>query len=90
LKFSKSRIFTDGQVRSCSRCSLEVSLQDGRTLVGGNFFEFNLLTTAASKDRSSCGCTYVLYPVRVISKHGYRLPLSIDDGHDHWQRDHPP
>jgi len=36
---SKSRILVDRHVRSRPRCSLQISLQDGWTLLGWNFFE---------------------------------------------------
>ena len=90
LEFRKRRIFVHGHVRSCSRCSLQVSPQDGCALFDGKLFELDLLTTSAPENCSSTGCTYVLDPVHVISEHRHQVPLSIDDGYDHRQRDSPP
>jgi len=90
LEFRKRCILVHGHVGSRSRCSLQVSPQDGGALVGGNLFEVDLLTTAAPENRPSTGCPYVVDPLHVISEHRHQVPLSIDDGHDHRQRDSPP
>ena len=91
LEFRKRRIFVHGHMRSCSRCSLQVSPQDGCALAGGKLFELDLLTTTAPEENcSSTGCTYVLDRVHVISEHRHQIPLSVDDGYDHRQRGRPP
>src|SRR5437763_1847327 len=70
-----------------SRCVLEVRPQNGGALLGGNLFEVDLLTAAAAQYCASPGGTHVLDPIHVLSKHRDQVPLYIDDGHHHWQRD---
>jgi hypothetical protein len=82
-------ILVHGYMRSRSGCALQISPQDGGTLVRGNFFEVDLLTLTALEHRSSPGCTYILDPLHVLSEHRHQIPLSINDGHHHRQRDRP-
>jgi hypothetical protein len=83
-------VLVHGDVGSRPRCSLQVSLQKGCALVGGNLFELDLLTIAAPKNRSSTGCPYVINPLHIISEHRHQISTSTDDGHDQRQRDVPP
>ena len=87
FELRKRCILVHGHVGSRSRCSLQVRLQDGCALVDGNLFELDLLTAAAPENRLSTGCAYVLDPLHVLSEHRHQVPLPIDDGHDHRQRD---
>src|SRR6266852_7991988 len=90
FEFRKWCILVHGHMGSRSRCALQVPPQDGGTVLCWNLFEVDLLTTAAPEHRSSPGCTYVVDPVHVLSEHRHHVPLSIDDGHHHRQRDRPP
>lgn len=76
-------------MRPRSGCSLQVSPQNRCALAGGNFFELDLVTTAAPENCSSTGCRYVANPWHVIFEHRHQVPLSIDDGHDHRQQGRP-
>jgi hypothetical protein len=62
-----------------ARC--RYALKIGHTLVGGNFFELNVLAVAASKNRFSGDGTHVLYPLRVVSDHGDQVPLPVENSH---------
>ncbi len=90
LEFRKRGIFVHRHMRSRSRRSLQVSLQDGCALVGGNLFELDVLAAAAPEYRPSTGSTYVLDPAHIIPEHRHQVPLPIDDGHNHRQREGPP
>jgi hypothetical protein len=68
LEFLKRCILVHRHMGSRSRRSLQVSSQDRTTLVGGDLFEMDLLTTAAPENRSSTGGTHVLRPLHVTSK----------------------
>jgi hypothetical protein len=87
LELRKRRILVHGHVRPRSRCSLQVSLQDGCALVGGHLVELDLLTGAAPENRSSTGCTYIADPLHVVSEHRHQVPLSFDDRDDDRQRE---
>src|SRR4029077_6669169 len=69
LELRKRRVLVYPYVRARSRCSLEVSLQDGCPLASGYFFEANLLPAAVPENRLSTGCAYVMNPLHVISEH---------------------
>jgi hypothetical protein len=90
FEFRQWCILVHGHMGSRSRCSLQVRPQDGGAPFGGNLFEVDLLTTAASEHRSSPGGTDVVDPLHVLSEHRHQVPLSLDDGHHHRQRDRPP
>ena len=57
------------KVRSRSRGPPQVRAQDARTLVRRNFFEFDLLTTAAAQKRFATRCADVVDPLHVVSEH---------------------
>jgi hypothetical protein len=90
LEFRQWGILAHGYMGPRSRCVLQVRPQDGGALLGGNLFEVDLLTPAAAEHSSSTGCSHVLDPIHVLSKHRHQVPLCIDDGHHHWQRDGAP
>jgi hypothetical protein len=87
FEFRQWCILVHGHMGPRSRCVLQVRPQDGSALLGGDLFEVDLLTPAAAQQRSSTGGTHVLDPIHVLSKHRHQVPLSIDDGHHHRQRD---
>jgi hypothetical protein len=64
--------------------SLQVCLQDGRALVGGNLFEDDLLPPSAAQRDASTGCPDVLDPLDIVAKHRDEVALSTD--HDHCHR----
>lgn len=90
FEFRQWGIFVHGHMGPRSRCVLQVSPQNGGALLGRNLFEVDLLTPAAAERCSSTGGTHVLDPIHVFSQHRHQVPLSIDDGHHHRQRDGAP
>jgi hypothetical protein len=73
-----------------SRRALQISLQDGCSLTGGNLYQEHLLTTMPPEHCFPSSCTYILDPVHILSEHRHQVPLPIDDGHRHRQRDRSP
>jgi hypothetical protein len=53
LEFPQSGILTHGHMGPRPRCVLQVRLQDGGALLGGNLFEVDLLTLAAAEHCAS-------------------------------------
>ena len=90
LEFRKQRILVHGYVRSRSRRSLEICLQDGGAPGGRNLLELNFLAAAAPNNGSAIGCSDVFDPLHVFSEHGHYITLSIHDDHDERQRKEPP
>lgn len=90
FEFGEGSIFVDGDVRAGAGCSLEVRLQDGGALIGGELIELDFFAKAAAENCSSAGCAHILDPARIVSEHGHEVALSIDDGHDHREGESPP
>jgi hypothetical protein len=65
-----------------SRRTLQVHPQDGRTLIGGDLFEADLLTRALAQRGSAAGSPHVFDPLDIVAEHGRQIALPIDADYD--------